>query len=262
MILGRVVVAPIALLLVACGSSNKPEATAPRAAEGTGESATAGPSPREEPAVASEPAAPKLQLSDEAILGRMSDDLLACYTQGKKAAPKMADGKVTFLASVDAGGKASCVAPMDDTGLTQEVEDCMGARLAREAYEPGAAWTFELPLVVKRGAVALGKEASGPSLDHVETHGLPDGSRVVQSVYPTLSECTQGADAASGLRVLHIGARVGSDGRVVCALAAGATPVPESLRSCAQGKLASVRFAAPPTGSGLVSIPMKILGSR
>ena len=200
--------------------------------------------------------------SDQVILGRVRDDLAACYKQGKKAAPKMADGKVTFLVSVDPAGKTSCVVPMEDTGLTQEVEDCMGERLAREAYDPGGAWTFELPVVVKGGAVSLGKDISGPVLDHVETHGLPDGSRVVQAVYPKLSECIQDVDSTSGLRVVHIGARIGADGRVVCALAAAASTVPESLRNCAQGKLASARFAAPPSGVGLVSIPMKILGQR
>ncbi|MBX3214754.1 MAG: hypothetical protein KF850_22145 [Labilithrix sp.] len=201
-------------------------------------------------------------LTDEQILERVRADLAQCYEQGKKAAPKMANGKLTLLASVDSSGTTTCVVPMDDTGLTREVEDCMGARLARETYAAGPQWTFELPIAVRGGAITLGKETSGAVIDEVDAQGLPDANRVVQGLLPKLSECAQQMEASSTLRVIHVGARVGADGRVACALATGAGAIPEEVRTCSRGALESARFGAPKSGVGLVSIPVKILGKR
>ncbi|MBX3220743.1 MAG: hypothetical protein KF795_09505 [Labilithrix sp.] len=213
--------------------------------------------PADVPATPATPA-----LTDEQILERVRSDLAVCYEQGKKAAPKMANGKMTLLASVDATGKTTCVVPMDDTGLTREVEDCMSARLARESYGPGASWTFELPIAVRGGVVALGKETTGAVIDEVDAQGLPDANKVVETVLPRLSECVQQMDKSSALRVIHVGARVGADGRVACALATGAGSIPEEVRSCSRAALETARFAAPKSGIGLVSIPVKILAKR
>jgi hypothetical protein len=174
----------------------------------------------------------------------------------------MGDGKITLLASVDTSGKTRCVVPMDDTGLTQEVEDCISARLARESYDAGRSWSFELPIAFRSGALALGKEASGPMLEDIDTHGLPDASKVVEGLLPKLSECVQPVGKSAGLRVVHVGARVGPDGRVTCALATGVGLVPEEVRTCSRSALESARFSPPKSGTGLVSIPVKILGAK
>jgi hypothetical protein len=91
---------------------------------------------------------------------------------------------------------------------------------------------------------------------------LPDASKVVQGLLPKLSECVQPVDKSAGPRVIHIGARVGSDGRVSCTVATGAGAVPDEVRTCSRSTLESARFGAPKSGAGLVAIPMKILGAK
>lgn len=260
---------PLALVssiaLLAC-AANKPSPSTPAisdthaAGAAPSGSASAGAGTATTPSPPTSSAAPLL--SDEQILSRVRSDLLACYQHGKKSTPSMADGKLTLLASIDASGRTTCVVPTDDTGLTQEVEDCMSARLARETYAPGRAWSFELPIAVRSGAVGLGKETTGPEIEDISAHGLPDAGKVVESLLPRLSECVQPVDKSSGLRVIHIGARVGSDGRVSCAVAASAGAVPEEVRTCSRSTLESAKFNAPKSGAGLVSIPVKILGAK
>ena len=266
---GRIVsIVPVAftLLVSACagaGPSSTPPSSTDTKSHGTSAGSTVPDSP-DAPAsnVTATTSSPTPALTDEQILARVRSDLLACYQQGKKSTPAMADGKLTLLASVDAAGKTTCVVPTDDTGLTQEVEDCMSSRLGRETFTPGTSWSFELPIAVRGGAVTLGKETTGPVIDEVSEHGLPDAMKVVQGLLPKLSECVQPVEKGSGLRVIHIGARVGSDGRVSCTVATGAGTVPEEVRTCSRSTLEAARFGAPKSGAGLVSIPVKILAAR
>lgn len=187
---------------------------------------------------------------------------MACYEQGKKSTPKMLSGRATLDVSIDSAGKPACVVVGDDTGLTQEVEDCMAARMSRETFKSnGATWATEIPILVKDGKVSLGPPATNaPALETVETHGLPDSAHdVVEALLPQLHECTKGGDGKSALRVIHVGARVGKDGRVQCALASSAAPVPSKVRTCAAGVLAGAKFPPPKGAVGLVSVPVKVL---
>lgn len=254
----RIVVVSSLAFAVACGAASSRPAN-----DGTEQEKTDSSETPPSPAASQEtrPLVATPALSDAEILGKVQGDFASCYQRGKKAAPKMADGKVTFLASVAGDGKTGCVVPMNDTGLTQEVEDCMSARLGRETYDARAAWTFELPIAVRGGAIELGKEATGPQIDEIGLHGLSGATKVIQELMPKLDVCAQRVDPHSGLRVLHIGARVGSDGRVSCALATGASSVSEEVRECARRSVESVRFSAPTSREGLVTIPVKILGS-
>lgn len=264
----QLVVLLLSLSALACGAGASPTPSSPPAHATDNESNSIEPSAPTATATDAAPAGSAGSatatpaLTDEQILARVRSDLAECYEHGKKAAPKMANGKVTLLASVDSSGTTTCVVPMDDTGLTREVEDCMGARLARETYAAGPAWTFELPIAVRDGAVTLGKETSGAIIDEVDAQGLPDANKVVQGLLPKLADCAQQLDPSSTLRVIHVGARVGADGRVACALATGAGTIPEEVRVCSRGALESARFGAPKSGVGLVSIPVKVLGKR
>lgn len=198
----------------------------------------------------------------EQIYARVQSDLVGCYEQGKKSTPKMLSGRATLDVSIDSTGKAACVVISDDKGLTQEVEDCMTARMSRETFKSnGTTWATEIPVLVKDGKVSLGPPATGaPALETVETHGLPDSAHdVVVALLPQLHDCTKGGDAKSNLRVIHVGARVGKDGRVQCALASAAAPMPSKVRTCAAGVLAGAKFPAPKGAVGLVSVPVKVL---
>jgi len=261
---GRIAkVVPVAFTLLACAGKGPPSAT-PSSTATKAHASNDGSSAREAPAssTSTPTSSPAPALTDEQILARVRSDLLACYEQGKKSTPAMADGKLTLLASVDTSGKTTCVVPTDDIGLTQEVEDCMSSRLGRETFTPGTSWSFELPIAVRAGAVTLGKEAAGPVIEEVSEHGLPDAMKVVHGLLPKLSECVQPVEKSSGLRVIHIGARVGSDGRVSCTVATGAGAVPEEVRTCSRTALEATRFGAPKSGAGLVSIPVKILAAK
>ncbi len=254
-------VALVLPILVACGGSSPSPKTATTPASTDTRADVTSVRDVTTPAAASKTATTPA-MTDEEILARVSSDFLACYQQGKKSTPTMADGKLTLLASVDGSGKTTCVVPTDDTGLTQEVEDCMSARLGRETFAPGRSWSFELPVAVRSGAVSLGKETTGPVIEEVSEHGVPDASKVVERLLPKLSECVQPVEKSSGLRVIHLGARVASDGRVSCTVATGAGTVPEEVRTCSKNTLEAARFGAPKSGAGLVAIPMKILGAR
>jgi hypothetical protein len=201
----------------------------------------------------------------EEIFSRLQSDLVACYERGKKAAPKMGSGKVTLNVAIGRDGNTTCVVPSDDTGLTQEVEDCMGERVARESFKSnGGTWATEIPVIVKGGKLSLGPAvAAAPALETVETHGLPDSAHeVVEALLPELHGCTEGIDKSAGLRVVHVGARVGKDGRVECALASSASPLPAKVRECAAGAIAQARFPAPRSAVGLVSVPVKVLSRK
>lgn len=202
-----------------------------------------------------------------AVFARVERELVGCYETGKKAVPAMLAGRATISVAIDGRGSATCVVVGDDTGLTQAVEDCMSARLSRETFAAsGTPWTTELPILVKDGKLALGAASTAPSLDTVETHGLPDSAHdVVVSLVPRFRACaaeSAGPDAKQSLRIVHVGARVAKDGHVACALASSSSPVPEAMRDCVTGVLASATFPPPTAPVGLVSVPLKVHGGR
>jgi hypothetical protein len=177
----------------------------------------------------------------------------------------MASGRVTLHASIDRSGKTTCAVPSDDSGLTQDVEDCMRRRLGRESYSREAApWSAVLPIVVENGTLGLGKPTSKPLIETIESHGLAeDMYEVVERILPELRSCISGAvEKSSELRVLYIGAEVGKDGKVVCALASSPSAVPDTVRDCAASTLGKATFKAPKRGYGLISIPLEVLGKK
>ncbi len=186
--------------------------------------------------------------------------MVGCYEAGKKDVPAMTSGKVTLHASVDRSGKTTCAVPSDDSGLTQDVEDCMRKRLERETYPPqDAAWSAVLPIVVDNGALALGQPNTKPMIDTIESHGLAeDIYDVVERMLPELKACLRTLDKSSDRRVVYVGAEVGKDGKVTCALASSPAPIPESVRECASSALAKATFKPPKRGAGLISIPLDV----
>ena len=254
----------IVFVVTACGSPSKPAEPKPAETDAgaTGERQSTS-LVAEGEAVAKDDA-PDAETAEQ-IYGRVQADLVACYEQGKKSTPKMLSGKATLDVSIDSSGKAACVVVSDDTGLTQEVEDCMAARMTREVFKSnGATWATEIPVVVKDGKVSMGPPATTvPALETVETHGLPDSAHeVVEALLPQLHDCTKGGDGKSALRVIHVGARVGKDGRVQCALASSSVPVPSKVRTCAAAVIAGAKFPSPKGQVGLVSVPVKVLARK
>lgn len=260
---GNTVAAAFALAFVAsaCGGAEKRPVEPPAKAADDGDAGA-----RQTTAlVVQGTAAPREDAPDaesaEEIFARVQADIVACYEQGKKTAPKMTSGRATLDVNIDASGKATCVVVSDDSGLTQEVEDCMSARMSREPYKSnGATWSTEIPVVVKDGKVSLGPPATAaPALETVETHGMPDSAHeVVEALLPKLHQCTVDTEGKSTLRVIHVGARVGKDGRVQCALASSAAPMPSKMRECAASVLAGATFPPPRSAVGLVSVPVKV----
>lgn len=186
---------------------------------------------------------------------------MACYTAGKKKAPNMGDGRVVLHAAVDDKGRTTCVVPSDDQGLTHEVEECMGERIAKEMQPPGAG--YELHLRVTNGIMELGETKAAPAIASVETHGLKGAGAVVQGLMPELRACVQkGVGGSDDLRVLYVGARVGRDGHVSCSATTAAEAVPPAVRHCMSSVLAKATFAPPTEKVGLVSIPLKLFATR
>src|SRR5262245_51487395 len=92
------------LLVAACGgSSKKPAEPAAAEADAGGEKQTT--ALVVEGAAASHEEAPDAE-SAEQVYQRVQADLVACYEQGKKAAPKMLSGRATLDVSIDSSGKA------------------------------------------------------------------------------------------------------------------------------------------------------------
>jgi hypothetical protein len=268
----RSIVLPLLALsiLAACGGSppanpNNPttkesDATPPSTAPTGGTTSSSPPAPEGPPGM------PKTVAVD-LIFGKVKGDLFACYEQGKKAAPKMTGGKITLHAEVEKDGTTSCVIPADDTGLTQEVEDCMRLRLNKETFASSPApWSYEMPLVVKNGKLELGEDdavTAVASILHVEMHGLGDDAHdVAEALLPKFQQCVIGAEKGETMRVLHVGARVGKDGKVMCAIATSPSPLPEEIRACAAGALEQAKFPPPKKGEGLISIPLKVMARK
>lgn len=266
------------VVVTACGGSSTPAPTNPTPKQSEGSEATSMPaSPastattetKQEvaPPAASSSATPKT-VDVEKIFARVKSDLVACYEQGRKAAPKMTGGKITLHAEVEKDGKTSCVIPADDTGLTQEVEDCMAARVGKETFDGGSAvWTFEMPIIVKDGKITLGEDdavTAVASILHVEMHNLPDDAHdVAEGLLPKFQQCVLGVEKGESMRVLHVGGRIGKDGRVTCAIATSPTPLSAEVRDCAANALEKTKFPAPKkNGPGLISIPLKLMARR
>jgi hypothetical protein len=260
-------------VVTACGGSAAPPATAPPSAP----SAAPAVARTQEPVGTGEPAAAKApseaapatesggvdkratELKD--LFEKVRSVFDACYAEGKKKAPAMAEGKVTFHAAVDPAGKTTCVVPSDDTGLTPEVEDCMQSRLAKETFSPGASWTYQMPVLVSDGAATLGTAvAKAPAIDTIDAEGVKNAGPVVEKLLPELHACVRkDVDGASRLKVLYVAARVRRDGSVECALATGATAVPQTIRDCAATTMGRAKFSPPKAGRGVVAVPLKVV---
>jgi hypothetical protein len=195
-----------------------------------------------------------------AIFARLHPGLVRCYEEGRKSTPTMLDGKLTLNASVDATGRTTCTIPTDDTGLTQEVEDCMSARLTAEKFDPDAMWTAVVPIAVRGGVVGLGERATGTAgIESVETHRMPDAFEVLESLVPELQSCIRELDKSTGVQTIIVGARVGLDGRPTCALASpNAGVLPPKISACATSAFASAKFPPPKGGPGLVLVPIRL----
>lgn len=193
------------------------------------------------------------------VFAKLRPDLVACYEQGRKSVPEMTSGRMTLRASIDRDGRAACVVPSDDTGLTQEVEDCMRERLEREPFPKSAAsWTVALPMVLRDAALSMSTGPHAPLLDTIESHGLTEEVYdIIKTSMPELRNCVQGA-GGDERRVIYVGARVGRDGHVDCALASSEQAVPVEVRDCAARVLARLQFKPPQRGYGLLSVPIAI----
>jgi len=174
----------------------------------------------------------------------------------------MLDGRLTLDASIDATGVPTCVIPSDDRGLTQDVEDCMSARFAKERFGDGAPWSASVPIVVRAGTVTLGeRKPASLTIESVETVRMPDAFDVLESLEPALHACVRGADQ-DGLKSMLVAARIGADGRAQCALASSPGVLSPSVRECATGVLRAAKFPPPKRGSGLVLVPILVLGAK
>jgi hypothetical protein len=175
----------------------------------------------------------------------------------------MLDGRLTLNASVDATGTPACVIPSDSTGLTQSVEDCMSARFAKERFEDGAPWSASVPVVLRGGVLKLGeRKPEAIVIESVETIRMPDAFDVLESLQTELHACVRGVEKGSGLKSLLVAARVGADGRTECVLATSAGVLPASVGDCAAGVLRAAKFPPPKRGSGLVLVPIIVLGGK
>lgn len=226
-----------------------PTATTTRTAQPSSPVTPASTAEREEPAVAFE---------------RIKPGLVKCYEQGRVSTPTMLDGRLTINASVDASGRIGCVIPTDGFGLTQEVEDCMSAQLATtKLAELGSAWSIAVPIVVKAGSVQFAERKSQPALaiESVETHRMSDAFDVLEALVPELQECVRSVDRSGGSAVSEVivGARVNTDGRTACALAAPRSgTLPTKVSECASALFMRTKFPPPKGGMGLILVPIML----
>lgn len=247
---------------LSCGSPNDPvsfatpKTTVTPLTDASSPAVSAAPS-----SSASPPARPASVTTAADLFAKVRPDLLACYDEGKKAVPTMTSGKITFHAAIEASGKTACVVPSDDTGLTQDVENCMRTRLDKEAFpKSDAAWSLALPLVVKDSKLALGETRDAPpAIETIESHGLAeDVYDVVEGLLPDLYGCMASVRSSASLRVVYVGARVGSGGQVECAVASGPAAIPAEARACTAKVFSKARFRAPKKGYGLLSVPLNV----
>jgi hypothetical protein len=197
----------------------------------------------------------------DAVFERVKPELVKCYEEGKKAVPTMLEGKLTLNAAIDAGGKTTCVVPTDDTGLTQEVEDCMSSRLAAAKVGDGTAPVLSIPIAVRGGVVRLGDRSTAPvGIESVETHRMPDAFEVIENLLPDLQTCVREQDGQSrGVTSVIVGARVGTDGRTQCAVATmSSETISRKVSDCAAGAMRAAKFPPPKGGTGLVLVPLRL----
>lgn len=214
---------------------------------------------------AAAPAPSVPEKNEEDLFTKIGADLTACYEEGKKSVPAMTSGRITFHAAIDPSGKTACVVPSDDTGLTQDVENCMRTRLEKESYaKRDAPWSFALPLLVKDGKLGPGEARSTPkTIETIESHGLAeDVYDVVDALLPDLYDCVKGLPKSNDMRVVYVGARVGGAGTVECALASAPTSIPVDVRACTAKVFGRAKFRVPKKGYGLVSVPLNVMSRR
>jgi hypothetical protein len=249
--------------LAACGAPAAPGPLPTPSARTGGDSTPpvtlTGPS---QPASAPSALRSKPPLDAAAIYTRLESALARCYEIGKKATPEMTDGRLTLNASIDASGKTTCVIPSDHTGLTQDVEDCMSARFAAETFDAGTSWSAVVPIILRAGVLRRGESAGDAAvIDSVETVRMPDAFDVLEGLEPALQACMRSTDARAGsAHGLLVGARVGADGRPQCALASSTGPLPASVGECASAVLRNAKFPPPKRGSGIVLVPINVVG--
>jgi hypothetical protein len=263
----------LSALLVACGGTTPPGSASALPSAAPPALATSGGGSSVRPAT---PPTPPAELEGAAraaperpapasIFRSLRSDLVACYEEGRNEVPAMTSGKITYLVSIDASGRTTCVVPSDDTGLTQDVENCMRARLEREVFPRGAkAWSTALPILVRDAELALGEaRKAAPSIETVESHGLDeDVYPVVVKLLPELYACVRGIDKSADLRVVYVGGRVDAAGRVACSVTSSAAPIDQEIRDCTSRVLMGAKFRPPKRGYGLVSVPLKVLSRR
>jgi hypothetical protein len=248
------------IALAACGPEPASAPTPPSAAA-TSRVPSSAPSTSEPktPAAASA-AGTRERPTEAALFDRLRQGLVACYENGRRAVPTMTDGRLTLNVSIDASGKPLCAIPTDDTGLTQEVYDCMSARLMKETFPPGEPWTASVPVVVKGGVLEQGKRAKPSELGSVETHRMDDAFDELETLTPRLSACTHGMDASAGVDALVVAARVERDGKPQCAIAAPFTgTLPRKIVDCATSTFMAAKFPPPKGGLGLILVPITLV---
>jgi hypothetical protein len=249
------------LLLLSCASSSSATSASPAKSSAepatTGNGATASVKTVTPTAAAANPASAE---RPEAIFERVKPELVKCYEDGRKAVPTMLDGKLTLNASIDRAGKTSCVIPTDDTGLTQEVEDCMSSKLLAAKVGDASTPIVSIPVAVRGGSVGLGERASGSfGIESVETHRMPDAFEVIENVLPEIQVCVREQDRSSGVSSVVVGARVGTDGRTQCALATATSgALTRKVGDCAANTLRAAKFPPPKGGTGLVLVPIRL----
>lgn len=190
--------------------------------------------------------------------GRLRGAFAACVEEGRKSTPSMRDGRVTLHAAVDASGHAACVVPAEGMGLTQDVEDCMSARVAGERFTPPGS-ALRIPLALRGGELALGEDKVGSlALASVETHRMADAFDVLDDLLPKMQTCIGESDPARRPKSLLVAARVGLDGRPTCALTATNDGAAPGLAACTTAVLQGAKFPPPKGGPGLVLVPLQL----
>jgi hypothetical protein len=246
------------LALLACGTPSKDPPIAPSGPTDAAASALSAPAASAVPSTSakSEGTPPPVD-----AFAKLEPDFTRCYEDGKKAVPTMTSGKITFHASIDASGKTMCAVPSDDTGLTQDVENCMRLRLDKEVFpKRDAPWSLALPIVVKDSKLVRGEMRDAPgAIETIESQGLTeDVYDVVEGLLPDLYGCMSAIPKSGELRVVYVGARVGSAGQVECALASGPASIPAETRACTAKVFSKAKFRAPKKGYGLLSVPLNV----
>lgn len=240
--------------LTSCGHEPAPQSV-PTAATANNARTTPTSAPTSTPALEQE--------SAQTVFDRIRPGLLRCYEDGRKTTPTMLDGKLTLNGSIEPTGGVSCAIPTEDSGLTQEVEDCMSSELAAaKLSRQRAPWSIAIPVAVEAGALKLGRRSPAArfSIESVETHRMPDAFDTLETLVPDLHECLHGVDRSAGVREVVVGARVSVEGKPTCALVAPSSgTLPLSVRECTSSLFARTKFPPPKGGMGLILVPIALM---